>query len=44
MSIEELLDSVLDSVLADFTTGGPYVAVSGGYRYYKFAQDGSITF
>jgi hypothetical protein len=26
------------------TTGSPSTTTSGGYRYYKFTGDGSITF
>jgi hypothetical protein len=30
--------------VADSTTGSPTVVTSGGYRYYTFLGDGSITF
>jgi hypothetical protein len=30
--------------VASSTTGSPTVVVSGGYRYYTFTGNGSITF
>ncbi len=35
---------VADSITASSTTGSPSVYVTGGYRYYKFTQTGTITF
>lgn len=35
---------VQDSITASSTTGSPATVATGGYRYYKFTGDGTITF